>query len=160
LVSRGWERSLTNYILIYKGEICIIPGAEYGSSKCWPVSHFARLADMIVSEYKMKVYILPGLKEEGIAKAIFETVSRKESVEIRSMAIRDLKVCLSKAEAVISNDTGPRHIAAALSVPTIVFLGPMDERYTSYNSPNTHQVVRDVPCRPCNKRRCDKGMSV
>ena len=51
-------------------------------------------------------------------------MEHKEQVAIKSMDIRELKVCLSRATAVVSNDTGPRHIAAALSVPTIVLLGP------------------------------------
>jgi len=77
-------------------------------------------------------------------------------VAIKSMDIRDLKVCLSRAAAVVSNDTGPRHISAALSVPTIVLLGPMDEQYTRYPSPCTYTLSKDMPCRPCNKKKCDK----
>jgi heptosyltransferase-2 len=72
------------------------------------------------------------------------------------MDIMDLKVCLSKASAVVSNDTGPRHISAALSVPTVVLLGPMDERYTCYPNEYTHKISKDMPCRPCNNKKCDK----
>jgi len=70
--------------------------------------------------------------------------------------VRDLKVCISRASFVVSNDTGPRHLSAALSIPTVVLLGPMDDRYTSYPSPCTHQMLKDVPCRPCNKKSCDR----
>ena len=75
------------------------------------------------------------------------------------MNVRDLKVCLSRASFVVSNDTGPRHISAALSVPTIVLLGPMDDRYTDLSEPlHIHRSRgRTVPCRPCNKKACNKG---
>ncbi len=69
------------------------------------------------------------------------------------MDVRELKVCLARASLVVSNDTGPRHISAALHVPTVVILGPMDERYTTYASSFTHTLGKDMPCRPCNMKR-------
>jgi heptosyltransferase II len=136
--------------------VAFIAGAQYGPSKRWPDSHFSELADMIADNLDLKVYILPGKAEEGLARSIAEGARRKDRVEVKSLDIRDLKVCLSRASAVVSNDTGPRHISAALSIPTIVLLGPMDEKYTIYPSPHTHHTFKDIPCRPCNKKKCDK----
>jgi heptosyltransferase II len=133
-----------------------IPGAQYGPSKRWPDRHFSELADMIVTNFDMKVYILPGKSEEMLARAVREDARRKDRVEVELLDIRDLKVCLSRASVVVSNDTGPRHIAAALAVPTVVLLGPMDEIYTRYPSPHTYQAMADIPCRPCNKKKCDR----
>ena len=138
------------------GHIVFIVGAQYGPSKRWPDSHFAALADLLVERFSSPVYLLPGRGEEGIARLILEKVRHKESVQVKEMDVRDLKVALSRASVVVGNDTGPRHISAALSVPTIVILGPMDERYTVYPSGHTYSMVKDLPCRPCNKRRCDK----
>jgi heptosyltransferase-2 len=141
---------------ISKPYVAFIVGAHYGPSKRWPDGHFSELADMIADNLDAKVYLLPGKSEEGLARSIVEGAKRKDRVEVKSLDIRDLKVCLSRASAVVSNDTGPRHISAALSIPTIVLLGPMDEKYTVYPSPHTFQVFKDIPCRPCNKKRCDK----
>jgi len=134
-----------------------ITGAQYGPSKCWPAEHFSTLADKIIEAYDMKIYLLPGKSEEKLAHRIVEGVKRKDHVEVKSMNVRDLKVCLSRASFTVSNDTGPRHISAALSIPTVVLLGPMDERYTDYPSPCTYKFRSDLPCQPCNKKRCDKG---
>jgi heptosyltransferase-2 len=131
-----------------------ITGAQYGSSKCWPPEHFSELASKIIAKYGMKIYLLPGKDEEETADKIVEGISNKNSVEIKSMNVRDLKVCLSRASFIVSNDTGPRHISAALSVPTIVLLGPMDDRYTDYPSPCTYKISKDLACRPCNKKAC------
>ena len=73
---------------------------------------------------------------------------------MKQMDVRDMKVCLARASVVVGNDTGPRHVSAALGVPTVVVMGPMDDRYTSYASGFTHTLAEDVPCRPCNERRC------
>jgi len=136
--------------------VVFITGAQYGPSKCWPDSYFSELADRIAGEYAMNVYILPGIGEEGLARRILDGAKNKERIAVKSMGIRDLKVCLSRASAVVSNDTGPRHISVALSVPTVVLLGPMDERYTWYPSSCTYPMYKEVPCRPCNKKRCSE----
>lgn len=142
-----------------KKPYCVfVTGAQYGPSKCWPHEHFSELADNIVEKYGMKIYMLPGKNEEGLARKVREGAKNKDSIEIKSMNVRDLKVCLSRASFVVSNDTGPRHISAALSVPTIVLLGPMDDRYTIYPGTFTHKLCRvDMPCRPCNRKECNKG---
>ena len=142
-----------------KKPYCVfITGAQYGPSKCWPQGHFSELADKIVEKYGMRIYMLPGKHEEKLAYKVIENTKHKDSMEVKSMNVRDLKVCLSRASFVVSNDTGPRHISAALSVPTIVLLGPMDDRYTAYPSSFTHKLWREnIPCRPCNKKQCDKG---
>ncbi len=102
--------------------------------------------------------MLPGKEEEKLAHQVTEGAKHKDAIEVRSMNVRDLKVCLSRASFVVSNDTGPRHISAALSVPTVVLLGPMDDRYTAYPSSFTYKLWREnIPCRPCNKKECDKG---
>jgi len=141
---------------IRKPYAVFIVGAQYGPSKCWPAHHFSELADMIVRQYGMKVYMLPGKGEEGVADTILAGVAEKNHVKVRSMSVMELKVCISRASLVVSNDTGPRHIAAALSTPTIVLMGPMDDRYTSYPSTWTYPLWKDVPCRPCNKKHCGR----
>jgi heptosyltransferase-2 len=135
--------------------VVFITGAQYGPSKCWPDSYFSELADQLVSGHNMQVYVLPGTGEEELAYRIYHGARNKERIAVKSMGISDLKVCLSRASAVVSNDTGPRHISAALGIPTVVLLGPMDERYTSYQSACAYPMYSDVPCRPCNKKRCD-----
>lgn len=135
----------------------MIVGAQYGPSKCWPAAYFSELADIIIENSRLNVFMLPGQNEHGIADMIYAGIKQKDRARIMSMNIRDMKVCLSRAAAVVSNDTGPRHISAALSIPTVVLAGPMDERYTSYSSPSTRVLSKDVPCRPCNRKKCDRG---
>jgi heptosyltransferase II len=139
-----------------RGHIVFIIGAQYGPSKCWPEAHFSRLADLLVEHYGVTVYLLPGKGEEEIARRIRDRARHSGSIGIKDMNVREMKVCLSRAALVVSNDTGPRHISAALSVPTVVILGPMDDQYTVYPSGVTRRVINDVPCRPCNRKECDR----
>ena len=149
-------RYYEQYTDLDKPYIVFVIGAQYGSSKCWPPVYFSELADMIVQRLEMMVYLLPGKDEKGLARDVLDGSIQKEGIEIMDMDVRDLKVCLSRASLVVSNDTGPRHISAALSVPTVVLLGPMDARYTDYPSAYTHLISADIPCRPGNRRVCDR----
>ncbi len=149
-----FDQEFTN---ITKPYAVMTVGAQYGPAKCWPAAYFSELADAVIQKFGLNVFMLPGKDERGIADRIYAGINQKDRADILSMNIRDMKVCLSRAAAVISNDTGPRHISAALSVPTIVFAGPMDERYTSYTSPSTRVLSKDMPCRPCNRKKCDRG---
>ena len=135
----------------------MVVGAQYGPSKCWPAGYFSELADSMIEKYDLNVYMLPGRDERAIADRVYAGIQRKDRAGILSMNIRDMKVCLSRADVVVGNDTGPRHVSAALSVPTIVFAGPMDEEYTAYSSPSTRILSKDMPCRPCNRKKCEKG---
>jgi heptosyltransferase II len=148
------QRFDQKYIDVGGDYVAFIVGAQYGPSKRWPVSHFSELADMIVSKYSRMVYILPGKQEMEIAQSVFDGVSNKEKVRIEMMDISDLKVCLSRASLVVSNDTGPRHVADALGRPTIAILGPMDTKYTAYPSRSTYLMFKEVACRPCNRKKC------
>ncbi|MGD0231702.1 MAG: lipopolysaccharide heptosyltransferase II [Syntrophorhabdales bacterium] len=138
------------------GYVVFIVGAQYGPAKRWPETHFSSLADMLAERFAFRVYLLPGKGEEEIARRVYDGVRNKERVELKLMDVRELKVCLARASVVVSNDTGPRHMAAALCVPTVVILGPMDERYTFYPTRFSHVLYKDVPCRPCNNKRCDR----
>ena len=149
------QRFDQNYTDVGRDHIAFIVGAQYGPSKRWPASHFSGLADMIAARYPGMIYILPSKDEMEMAQTVFDNVSRKERVQVKLMDVGDLKVCLSRAVLVVSNDTGPRHIAAALARPTIVILGPMDTKYTEYPNHSTHPIQKDVACAPCNKKKCD-----
>ena len=149
------QRFDSRYTDVGRDYIAFIVGAQYGPSKRWPASHFSELADLIVSKYSRTVYLLPAMQEMEIARRVYDGVSNKEKVRIEVMDIADLKVCLSRASLVVSNDTGPRHIADALATPTIVILGPMDGKYTEYRSRSTFPIFKDVSCRPCNKKKCE-----
>jgi heptosyltransferase-2 len=71
--------------------------------------------------------------------------------------VRDLLALLSLSSFLITNDSGPMHIAAALGVPLVAIFGPTDWRTTSPWTPRARIVRVDVDCSPCMRRECDRG---
>ncbi|MHC4207580.1 MAG: glycosyltransferase family 9 protein [Planctomycetota bacterium] len=99
-----------------------IPGSAH-QDKCWPPERFARLAEKISSDYKLSV-VATGSASEG---EIVEKINEKANVTIESLAgqtsLSGLVALLKRAALVVSNDTGPGHIAAALGVPLVMMFG-------------------------------------
>jgi heptosyltransferase-1 len=99
-----------------------IPGSAH-QDKCWPPERFARLADKITSQYNLSIVATGSASEAGI----IDELKAKANVSIASLAGRtsltELVALLGRARLVVSNDTGPGHIAAALGVPLVLIFG-------------------------------------
>jgi heptosyltransferase-2 len=65
-----------------------------------------------------------------------------------------LKAIVRRCALMICNDTGPRHVAIAYNVPTVVLMGPTDPRVTHSSYPKALILRQDVPCGPCYLRQC------
>ncbi|MBL4819734.1 MAG: lipopolysaccharide heptosyltransferase II [Gammaproteobacteria bacterium] len=138
--------------------IGINPGASFGSSKCWPTEYFARLAEMLQSQYGCKLLLLAGPGEEEIAANIV-TNSHADIINTADdqVDLAMLKPLVKRCQLLITNDTGPRHYAVAFDVPNIVLMGPTNPLYTATNLQHTTVLQRDLPCVPCHKKTCPLG---
>ncbi len=119
----------------------IVPGSAH-SDKCWPVERFAALAEKISSRFGFSI-VATGTKAE---KSVIETLQRKTSVRLTNLAgltnLRELTALIKSARLVVSNDTGPGHIAAALGVPVVLIFGRSNPaRVAPYGRPNCVAAV-------------------
>ncbi len=65
-----------------------------------------------------------------------------------------LKSLISRSRVLLTNDSGPRHIAAALGVPSVCLIGPMPSTYTDTDLDTQVVLQEPVPCHPCEKKVC------
>ncbi|MBM2828949.1 MAG: ADP-heptose--LPS heptosyltransferase, partial [Actinobacteria bacterium] len=72
-------------------------------------------------------------------------------------SVRELMALLSRCAFLVTNDSGPMHIAAALGVPLVAIFGPTDWRTTAPWTENAKVMRVDVDCAPCRLRECDRG---
>jgi heptosyltransferase II len=148
-------------IIDSKGPIVVlVPGGAVGWSKCWPAKRFAQTADWLISNYNVAVFISvsPNPEEKQIAKEICDSSKFKlVSLAERPIDLGELKSLFSIADLVISNDTGPRHIAIALQRKVVSLFGPNNPAWTETGYENEIQIVGDAPCAPCDKPTCKKS---
>jgi heptosyltransferase-2 len=135
--------------------IVMIPGATFGSSKCWKDSSFAEVADALMSEYRARVFIVPGPGEADIAQSIRNKMKQPPVDMGRGIVPLDrLMALIRRSSLLITNDTGPRHFGVAFNKPVIVLMGPTDPRYTDYSLDKTVILHGEADCAPCHLKTC------
>jgi lipopolysaccharide heptosyltransferase I len=97
----------------------VIPGSAQ-TSKCWPVERFAALVDRLASEHGLAVAATGGKAENGMIEMIRSLAKHPPANLASQTSLPELVEVLRGAELVVSNDTGPGHIAAALGRPLVM----------------------------------------
>ncbi len=137
--------------------IILVPGGAFGPSKLWPVQRYAKLADMLYEKYNATVVlsIAPVQAEIQIAEQIC-AAAKSDVLHVGRSGLSggQLKALFSLADLVITNDTGPRHIAIALNKNTISLFGPNNPQWTQTAHDKEIQIVGKGPCVPCDKPTC------
>ena len=130
------------------------PGAAYGSAKRWHQDRFADVADNLASQLGLHVAIIGSEPERAIANQVCERMTRRPAVLNGKTSLETLIGVLAESSLMITNDSGPMHIAAALGIPTVAIFGPTDETNTGPSGPHTRIVKHTVECSPCLLREC------
>ena len=140
--------------------IGVNPGSTYGSAKRWLPDRFAEVTNQLCrtldeSEGKpVSVVILGAKGEEPLGRQIAGRLTGRSAVLSGATTIRELMAVLKRCALLLTNDTGPMHIAAAFQTPVVAVFGPTDWRTTSPFGVK-HAIVRQpVDCAPCLLREC------
>ena len=132
----------------------INPGAAYGSAKCWMPERFKEVIQglhVLYPQYKFLVF--GDFSAQKIAKKITEGLETFAVDLTGKTSLRLLVLLLKRCKAVLTNDSGPMHIADSLRVPVVALFGSTDPLVTGPFY--TKQVVsKQVACAPCFLRTC------
>jgi len=137
--------------------VVLVPGGAFGPSKCWPSERYAQTADRLISNYNATVVISAAANafEKQIARQICDASGHKLiNLAENPVSLGELKAMFSFADLVISNDTGPRHIAIALGRKVVTLFGPNDPAWTDTGCENELKLIGEAPCSPCHKPVC------
>ncbi len=135
--------------------LLVTPGAAYGASKLWPPESFATACDEIARRHGLLPVILsaPNPQEEAIARDVASR-TRERSVLATPGSLEDLKAMVERCSLLLTNDTGPRHVAVALDRPVVTLMGPTDPRHTHHLLARQRVLWENVACRPCGLASC------
>ena len=143
-----------------KGYIVVAPSARW-ATKRWPARNFAKL----ISNTATPCVITGTKRDNSIAVKILDNLSDRKTKSAKTInlcgktGLKELTALIAGAKAVVTNDSGPMHIAAALNKPVIAVFGPTDPEKTGpygWEDSDKMSVIRaGVPCSPCRKRTCD-----
>ena len=138
----------------------INPGSTYGGAKRWLPERFAEVTERLCRtirksrEQQVSVVIFGAKGEEHLGQEIAARLSSRSLVLSGATTIRELMAAVKRCAMLLTNDTGPMHIASAFQVPIVAIFGPTDWRTTSPFG-SAHAIVRQpVDCAPCLLREC------
>lgn len=127
----------------------LVPGARWKTKK-WPPERFGELA----SRLPMKFLVVGGKSDTDISNRVVNS-SKGNAISIAGKTnIKELIEIMRKAKFVVSNDSGPMHIAAALGVPVFAIFGPTNPLRTGPYGKGHIIIRKGVECSPCYKRSC------
>ncbi len=128
----------------------------YGSAKVWPIEHCAALARQVVEKLDYDVLVLCGPGERDAARQIAAQSSspRVFSLSSQEAGLGLTKGSLARCRLMVSTDSGPRHIAAALGLPVVTLLGPTRPEWIENPTVRGPLLSAEVPCLGCGQRVC------
>jgi heptosyltransferase-2 len=141
--------------LLGEGEwIGVAPGAAFGSAKRWLAPRFAAATDRLAERLGAQVAVLGTASERALGEEVAAGLAAPARVLCGQTALPDLVGVLSRLRLLVTNDSGPMHVAAALGVPLVAVFGPTDWRETAPVGEARRLVREPVFCSPCGLREC------
>jgi heptosyltransferase-2 len=156
LESRGWTPAQTL--------VGLAPGATFGHAKRWPAERFGWVADALITGLAATCVLLGRDEDRDAGHRLEASIGPDARVRlINLIGQTDLPMLmglLTHCRALVANDSGALHLAAAIGVPVTAIYGPTSERFSLPLSPSeaardrVHAVFHPVFCRPCWLRDC------
>ncbi|MDP6849878.1 MAG: glycosyltransferase family 9 protein [Planctomycetota bacterium] len=131
--------------------LAVAPGAAFGPSKVYPCELMAKAVQLSAKKTGLQpVYF--GAPEES---ELIRSVKSIYPAPFLHASLSEMKSLFRECKALLSMDSGARHIAAALNLPQVILYGPTDPRWTNFEQEMTVALRRkDLSCSPCHKKQC------
>jgi heptosyltransferase II len=134
--------------------IAICPGSTNSRAKRWPAERFAAVADMLMERVDANVVLVGAAEEFEISEEVARRMRVPPIVLTGKTDLAQTAAVLKASDLLVTNDTGPAHVAAAVGCPVVVIFGPTNPVTTRPFS-TTAEVMRQPPdCAPCMLRDC------
>ncbi len=136
--------------------IAVMPESRW-KTKNWSVEYFVDSLKALEAKVGGTVFLAGAPEDRAACEQISEALGGTGIVLAGETSLVDLGSLLSRMDLVISNDSGPMHIAAAVGTPALALFGPTDPRRTGPYGGNCRTLKMQFPCQPCFSRECSMG---
>ncbi len=147
------ERFLRENNLAGKRLVAFNPGTSH-PSKCWPIDRFAALGDFLATEHGCEIVVVGSRDEASLAAAIRDGM-KQPLHDLCGCSLGELGALLRKSEFLVTGDTGPMHIAAAVGTRVLALYGPISPIRSGPVGEGHRVLIHDgLDCCPCNRFDC------
>jgi heptosyltransferase-2 len=159
------KATLLNFDLKLGAYAVFAPGAEYGPAKRWPAAYFAELC----LRTGLPVVLLGSAKEAALCDEIAQSIHQERPKTAKNLAgktdLSQAMALIASSQAMLSNDSGLMHVAAAMGVPQVAVFGsssplhtpPMSDKAVVLWLKNEASYQPPLDCAPCFQRTCPLG---
>ncbi len=135
--------------------VMIQPGARW-LNKRWPAEYFGELVKLLAANHpELRFVIMGGAEDQPLAAMISRAAPTRCLDVTGQVSLPEMVEWIRLSTLMITNDTGPMHIAAALGKPVIPIFGPTEPRRTGPYRQIDQAIQLNLPCIPCLKPTCD-----
>ena len=134
--------------------IVLQPGARW-LNKRWPIENFAELARSLATKFsELNFAILGGAEDKPLGHTIAQAEPSRYLDLTGKLSLPEMVEWVRLSELMVTNDTGPMHVAAALKKPVVALFGPTEPARTGPYEQIEHALQLNLPCVPCMKSHC------
>jgi heptosyltransferase-2 len=137
--------------------VVLNPGANF-LPKRWPAENFVEAGRTLAEEFRAQVIVTGGSNEVHLCESVVQAIGGNALTLAGKTTVRELAAVFSFANLVLTNDTGPMHLACAVGCPVVSVFGPGNSFRYGPIGPKTVAIRSNVKCFPCNNGdRCNRG---
>ncbi len=135
--------------------VVVHPGAS-AASRRYPPESYARAIDLLIEETGCEAMLTGDAWEEELVRTVRDAMRRPTRSLVGRLGLGELGALIDEADLLVSNNTGPAHVAAALGTPVVDLYALTNPQHTPWQVPS-RVLNHDVPCRNCYKSVCPAG---
>ncbi len=125
-------------------------------TKCWAVDRYAALGDALTKEHGCRILLIGTAAEGEILAQIASEMSAPAAVSAGALTFRQSAALIARSRLLVSGDTGPMHVAAAVGTPQIALFGATSPLWYGPRTDSAISLLHEVPCGPCDKKECSQ----
>ncbi len=125
-------------------------------TKNWPAERYAALGDRLAKDCGCRVVLLGGSGDQETLTQIASQMSAPAVVSAGTLTFREAAALIHRSHLLVSGDTGPMHVAAAVGTPQVALFGATSPLWYGPRVPHALPLLHPVPCGPCDKLSCSQ----
>jgi len=149
---------LLKTLSVPKNEQIIVNINSEASSRRLPVHTAIKIISQIQKQFSQKLYLIGGIADAAYVNEVINQLPEKKNIENAAgkTSLQELAILIAGSKIVLSTDSGPAHVANALSIPTVVLFGAGNEFHTAPYNAVYRSIIRlgKLTCEPCVKNVC------
>jgi heptosyltransferase-2 len=152
------SQALLKHLGLIAGGYVVMVVGSISPTRRWFHDRFAEVVKRIAIELKLTVIIVGGPDDVEAGESVMHLSGGLARNLAGRTSLRETIWLMRSAVAMVTNDTGPMHVASAIGIPTITWYGAANEDEIAPPSPHTTILNARVPCSPCVKETCANGL--